>query len=241
MSSSRNDAPAAPRVHGPSARIVVISWCRWRLRGANGAAGRGPRPMRSCHDCPPPVLDGARAPFRFEGPARRAVHRLKFSGWRGVGTALASAIAAMEDLPAGADVVTWVPLSRRRLAERGFDQARALATGVGRELDLPVRGLLRRAISTGPQAQRHAAERRSAMRGAFAVRDRVAVPAHVLLVDDVLTTGATAAAAAEALRGAGAHSVHLLAAARALPGSSRRAYTRPGPRPGLWLPGDHPR
>ncbi len=154
---------------------------------------------------------------------------------------MASAIAALDDLPAAADVITWIPLSRRRLAERGFDQARVLAVGVGRELDLPVRSLLRRAISTGPQAQRHAAERRSAMRGAFAVRERVAVPAHVLLVDDVLTTGATAAAAAEVLRDAGATSVHLLAAARAFPGAGPRAYTRPGPRSGLWLPGDHPR
>jgi predicted amidophosphoribosyltransferase len=154
---------------------------------------------------------------------------------------LAGAIAALEDLPPAADVVTWIPLSRRRLAERGFDQAKVLAIGVGKSLGVPVRGLLRRAITTGPQAQRHAAERRSAMRGAFVALDRVAVPAHVLLVDDVLTTGATAAAAAEALREAGAATIHLLAAARAFPGPTPRAYTRPGPRPGLWLPGDPPR
>jgi predicted amidophosphoribosyltransferase len=143
--------------------------------------------------------------------------------------------------PGPADVVTWVPLTRRRKAERGFDQAKILAVRVGGELGVPVRGLLRRAVSTGPQALRDAAERRAAMRGSFVVRDRASVPARVLLVDDVLTTGATAAACAEALLRAGASRVTLLVAARALLRAGRRAYTRPGPRPGLWLPGDHPR
>ena len=143
--------------------------------------------------------------------------------------------------PPGADVVTWVPLTRRRKAERGFDQARELAMAVGREAGLPVRRLLRRVVSTGPQAKRDAAERRAAMRGSFVVCDRVPVPGRVLLVDDVLTTGATAAACAEALLDAGASRVMLVVAARALLRSGRRAYTRPGPRPGLWLPGDDPR
>jgi predicted amidophosphoribosyltransferase len=143
--------------------------------------------------------------------------------------------------PRGADVVTWVPLSRRRKAERGFDQARVLAVAVGREMGLPVRCLLRRTVSTGPQAKRDATERRSAMRGSFLVRERAQVDGCVLLVDDVLTTGATAGACAEVLLERGASSVVLVVAARALLRAGRPAYTRPGPRPGLWLPGDHPR
>jgi predicted amidophosphoribosyltransferase len=181
----------------------------------------------------------ARAPFVFEGPARAAVHQLKYRGVRGVGRALGSAMAACS--PGGADVVTWVPLTRRRKADRGFDQAKVLARVVARESGLPARALLRRVVATGPQAKRDAVARRAAMRGSFAVRDRVAVPPHVLLVDDVLTTGATAAACAEALRGAGAQTVSLVVAARALLRSGRPAYTRSGPRPGLWLPGDLPR
>jgi predicted amidophosphoribosyltransferase len=137
--------------------------------------------------------------------------------------------------------VAWVPLARRRKAERGFDQAQVLARTVGREMGLPVGGLLRRVVATTPQAKRDAAARRAAMRGSFAIRGRATVPPHVLLVDDVLTTGATAAACAEALRAGGASQVTLVVAARTLLRAGRPAYTRPGPRPGLWLPGDLPR
>lgn len=202
-------------------------------------------PVPSCRDCPPPPVTSARAPFLYEGPARKAIHRLKFAGWRDVAGALAAAIAACEGRPA-VDVVTWVPLARRRLAERGYDQARALAVTLGHELGVPVLRLLRRTVATGPQAQRRGAERRAAMRGAFAAVGPV--PQRVLLVDDVLTTGATVASCAEALQAVGVAEVHVAAAARALHGAPRTlqgqtasAYPRVGPRPGLWLPGDVPR
>ena len=207
-----------------------------------------PRPVDSCRDCPPGSVTSSRAPFAFRGPARSAIHRLKFSGWRGVGEALAAAMVAV-DLPS-VDAVTWVPLARRRLADRGFDQAHVLASGVARRLGSPCLGLLRRPVATGPQARLGGAERRVALEGAFRAGPR-SPPAHVLLVDDVLTTGATAAACAEVLRAAGAREVHLLVAARSFHDApvsrppvtdpSRPAYTQPGPRSGLWLPGDLPR
>jgi predicted amidophosphoribosyltransferase len=205
------------------------------------------KPVARCRDCPPESVTSARAPFAFDGPARTAIHRLKFAGWRGVADALARAMvtAGSPDV----DVVTWVPLARRRLTDRGYDQARLLAQGVAAVGRIPCTRLLHRPVAGGPQAQRSGSERRAALQGAF--RATGPSPARVLLVDDVLTTGATAGACGEALRVAGAREVHLLAAARSFAGSRQavrpmkgvvgRAYTRPGPRPGLWLPGDHPR
>jgi predicted amidophosphoribosyltransferase len=195
------------------------------------------RAVRWCRHCPPDPILAARAPFLFEGPVRRAVHRLKFAGWRPVAEALGAAMAEACELRA--DAVTWVPLSRGRRAARGFDQARALADAVGRRTELVVVPLLRRVADAGPQARRRGDERRSAMLGSFAAIARP--PSRVLLVDDVLTTGATAAACADALVGAGAEQVFVLTAARAVSGvfpPEQHLYSGPGSRPGLWLPGE---
>jgi ComF family protein len=195
--------------------------------------------VRRCRDCPPGTIEIARAPLLYEGPVRSALHRLKFSGWRAVAEALASAMAVVSEFEA--DAVTWVPLSPARRARRGFDQARALAVTVAARLELPAVPLLTRTADTPPQARRSAAERRRAMRGAFRPSGR-SPPPNVLLVDDVLTTGATAAECAAVLRSAGAARVGLLTAARALSGPvPARCYSRDDSRLSLWLPGERPR
>ena len=172
----------------------------------------------------------ARAPFLFHGPARHAVHRLKFAGWRPVAAALGGAMVAAWPPSAETDAVTWVPLSRRRLAERGFDQARALAEAVGAASSLSTVPLLERTVDLPPQARRSGAERRAAMAGAF--RSVGPCPPRVLLVDDVLTTGATVGACARTLRAAGARHVTVLTAARAVSAPLLARYTAGGLTPG---------
>jgi ComF family protein len=195
-------------------------------------------PLCYCLDCPPPPIAVARAPFLFRGPVRSAIHRLKFSGWRGVADALGDAMAAVNVFRP--DAITWVPLARLRLAERGYDQARALALVVGVHLDRPVQPFLRRNDAAGSQARRSRVDRRLAMQGVFCSAGR-APPQRVLLVDDVLTTGSTATACARILRDDGAKEIGLLVAARAISGAVPDRYTRSGSRLGLWLPGERPR
>jgi competence protein ComFC len=121
-------------------------------------------------------------------------------------------------------VLTWVPLGRRRRRERGYDQAEVLAKAVGRLTGISAVPLLRRETETAPQARRSGAERRLALAGAF--RAAGAAPARVVLVDDVLTSGATAAECARTLIEAGALEVGVLTAARALGGPlPARCYT----------------
>jgi ComF family protein len=193
--------------------------------------------VTECRDCPPEPVAWARAPLRYEGPVRSGLIRLKFSGWRSAARTLGPWMvdAFLRDLPAsrapGGSVVTWVPLGRRRRRERGFDQAEALARAVAAETGWPLRRLLDRVVETTPQARRTGAERRSALEGAF--RARTPPPPWVVLVDDVLTSGATTAECARVLRAAGAVEVGVLCAARALGGPiPSRCYTPPGPGPG---------
>jgi predicted amidophosphoribosyltransferase len=152
-------------------------------------------------------LDALTTLLRFDGAGRDLMIALKYRNRRGGVAMLASAMAATVDQGA-VDVVTWAPTSPARRRERGFDQAQLLATGVARQLGLPVRRLLRRS-SGAPQTGLDAAHRR--VGPVFrAVRPAVG---GVLLVDDVVTTGATLAAGAASLRASGASAVRAVTAA----------------------------
>ncbi|HEX2275192.1 MAG TPA: phosphoribosyltransferase family protein [Acidimicrobiales bacterium] len=183
---------------------------------ACGALGRAPcetcaAALRRAPALPSPAgVDRCLALLAYEGVGRELVARLKYRNARSAMPYLAGAMAALAAGQA-VDVVTWVPTTAARRRSRGFDQAQLLATAVARRLRLPCRPLLRRA--PGPaQTGRPLVERR---RGpTFGPRRRGPVPARVLLVDDVVTSGATLTAAARALRAAGAREVHALVAAR---------------------------
>lgn len=159
---------------------------------------------------PPPGVDVCTAVFAYDGPARELVARLKYRNHRtaldGMAAAMAASIAAVPD------VVTWAPTTDDRRRRRGFDHAELLARAVARRLGRPCRQLLARAPGP-PQTGRSRAARQVGPR----LDARAAVRGAVLLVDDVVTTGATATAAASALRRAGASHVEVVAAARTSP------------------------
>lgn len=152
-------------------------------------------------------LDSFAAVVAYEGRGRDLVVGLKWRGRHGDLGRLAWAMAAAASGPA-VDAVTWPPTTARRRRRRGFDQAELLARAVARLLDRPATPTLHR--RGAPQAGRAAAARRSGAR--FRVRGRP--PARLLLVDDVVTTGATLGHAGAALRASGAVEVHGVALAR---------------------------
>ncbi|GHA88017.1 ComF family protein [Cognatilysobacter bugurensis] len=156
------------------------------------------------------------APFVYAAPLDRLLVRFKFHEDLAAGRLLSQLMAqALADAPRP-DALVPVPLHRARLRRRGYDQALELARPLGRALDLRVDGdLLVRTRATDAQSRLDADARRRNLRDAFALRPGAAVPAHVALVDDVMTTGATLRAAATALRRAGVQRVDAWVCARA--------------------------
>ena len=160
-----------------------------------------------------PGADRVVVGWPYRGPARTLVLDLKLRGDRSAAAPLATAMIR-EVAAAGlmAEAVTWVPGRAHENRRRGLDHAGILAAHVGRALGLPVCPLLRRTGERPDQASLGAAERWANLHGAFAA---AACPQKVALVDDLVTTGATAAACARALRDAGATRIEVLAACSA--------------------------
>ena len=199
-------------------------WCRV----CGGIAGPGLAPLPLCAACRrrPPGFDYARAAACYDGVVREALHAFKFRGrWTlaaPLGDLLVEAVAGR--LPDGnPDLLLPVPLHPRRERERGFNQASLLARRVGRSLGCPVReAVLTRVVATRSQTELDAAARRANVRNAFEVRRPALVAGrHVVLVDDVLTTGATLSECARRLREAGASRVGALTVARVTEPGSR--------------------
>lgn len=179
----------------------------------------GTFPHATCPRCraSPPPFARAFAPLAHEGPVARAIHRFKYEDHPELAPRLGELLAgeARSFLAQAPPTVVALPLHPRRFRERGYDQAQLLASALarasGREAPL---GLLTRARETRRQVGLSESERASNMVGAFAASPQVA-GLELLLVDDVLTTGSTARAAAEALLQAGARRVEVLTLARA--------------------------
>lgn len=156
------------------------------------------------------------APLRYEDSVRRSLLRYKFHGVTAYSAAYAEFLAkAIDGSDISCDIITWVPLSRQRLRRRGYDQARLLAEETAKRLDVPCEQLLIKTVDNRPQSGiRNAAERRKNAEGVYAlsapekVKDR-----RVLVIDDIVTTGATLSACTLVLQRAGCAAVYAAAAA----------------------------
>lgn len=162
-----------------------------------------------CFDCQeaPPPLQACWASLRYEGALPMLLRRFKFHEDLPAGRLCAQLMQASPP-PWDVPVLCAVPLHAQRLRRRGYNQAGELV----RLLGAPRWDGLRRIRATAPQSERNAADRRRNLVDAFAVVGRV--PPAVILVDDVMTTGSTLAAAAEALHAAGCREVRAWVCAR---------------------------
>lgn len=166
-----------------------------------------------------PFIDKCVSPLYYKDKVRASVHRYKFGGCSAYSRRYA---ALMSDCVENnldcrsIDVISWIPLSKKRLRQRGYDQARLIAEEIAAKTGLPCRQLLQKVKNNSAQSlTRDAKQRRENVAGVYALDDGADVSGlRILLVDDVVTTGATMSEAARILRKEGAKSVFGVTLAR---------------------------
>jgi len=175
-------------------------------------------PAALCGECQrrAPPWSAAWAPFRYAWPLDRLESRYKFGRDLAAGRVLSALWQAEPRAVALPELILPVPLHRGRLRQRGYNQALELAKPLAKTFGIPLRcDLLQRRRATSAQTELDAASRRRNLRGAFALRAGTVLPAHVAILDDVMTTGTTLAECARVLKRAGAQRVDVWALARA--------------------------
>lgn len=177
-------------------------------------------PAPLCGEClkREPPFAAAWVPFRYGHPLDLLEARFKFRGDLAAGRVLADLMLerASVDAPTLPLMLIPVPLHRTRLRERGYNQALELARPLARALNIPIgHDFFERTKATPPQTGLDAKARRRNLRDAFAVAMEAPLPAHIVLFDDVMTTGATLRACAHVLTQAGVRRVDVWALARA--------------------------
>ncbi len=206
--------------------LPLCSGCHADLPRLKHACPRCAEPMPSageslCGRCQQstPLFDTVYSPYLYVAPVDVLIRRLKFDQRLHLARLLGALLAdylehALHERPA---LIVPVPMHRRRLAQRGFNQALELARFVGGKLEIPVAPtLVTRTRPTRPQTDLKPGERERNVRGSFSVGDQFPAGASVLLIDDVMTTSATANAVASVLRRQGAASVTVATVARAM-------------------------
>lgn len=203
----------------------LCAGCRSDLPRNHSCCARCALPLAGaaaqCGEClrREPSFSGAWAPFRYGHPLNLLEARFKFrrdlAAGRVLSELLVESARCEPSLPLPQRLLC-VPLHASRLRERGFNQALELARPLARALDIPLDlQLLRRVRPTAAQTGLDASERRRNLRGAFAVVESAAIPDHVAILDDVMTTGSTLNECARVLRRAGVGKVDVWALARA--------------------------
>ena len=176
-------------------------------------------------DCPVsrsklPFADSWIAVWHYDGTVRRSLIRYKFRNCRCYAGCYGRMLAMklLREYPEGFDILTWVPISSLREFSRGYDQSRLIAQAEGRELGMtPVRTLKKTRNNPRQSRIKGAAQRRANVLGVYEIQNSEAIAGkRILLLDDILTTGATAGECARMLLTAGAKEVHcaVVAAAR---------------------------
>ena len=164
-------------------------------------------------------VDQCLSPLYYHGSVKDSLHRYKFDGLSAYADIYSEFfVKCIDENQISCDSITWVPLSCRRLRKRGYDQAELLAKGIGKRLGLPPVRLLKKRRDTPPQSKTGSAEKRRAnIAGAYTcLRPEQVAGKRVLLVDDIVTTGATLSEAAGVLKKAGAVEVLAATVARSL-------------------------
>ena len=164
-------------------------------------------------------LDSFAAVWYYEGNVRASLLRYKFHNARSYSASYGRILAMklLREYPDGFDVLTWVPVSRLRKLRRGYDQVELLAKAVGKELGMTPVPTLKKIRNNRPQSRLKGVEaRRANVLGAYRILENTDVKGkRVALLDDILTTGATAGECARVLLSAGAKEVHCAAMAAA--------------------------
>ena len=164
-------------------------------------------------------LDSFAAVWYYEGNVRGSILRYKFYNARSYAASYGRILGMklLREYPDGFDVLTWVPVSRLRKLRRGYDQVELLANAVGGELGVAPAPTLKKIRNNRPQSRlKDPAARKANVLGAYRILDGADVKGkRVLLLDDILTTGATAGECARVLLTAGASEVHCAALAAA--------------------------
>lgn len=158
-------------------------------------------------------VDSWTAVWYYQDPVRRSVLRYKFYGRRNYAAAYARMLGVklLQQERTDVDLITWVPISKQRLKKRGYDQCQLLAEHLSRELEIPAVPLLKKIYNNPPQSGVVGyAQRRANVLGVYTAMDpQLFAGKRILLLDDILTTGATAGECARVLLTAGAEEVHL--------------------------------